>query len=250
MVCKIEDTSRVAHLLGPWEETMIWSAMQGVMGSVYGNENSAMAAAVDFCFYAGKPDAELIQYWPTECKRDLRILVPRDAQWEAEIEKTLGDKAKKTVRYALQKTPEKFDRAYLRELANCLPDGYELRHIDAEIYHRILNDGWGKTLVASYESAEQFVDMGWGVVAMCGDKIAAGISSYCTYNGGYEMEINTHPDHRRKGLGLACAAQMILDCLERGLYAGWDAANEPSIRMAEKLGYLFDREYTAYIQYR
>lgn len=247
---KILDTKKVFHLFDDWKETMILSAMQGVMGSVYGNEESAVAAAVDFCFYSGMPDEELIRFWPEECKRDLRLLVPKDKAWEEAIEKTLGDSVKKVIRFALQKTPEKFDRDHLRKLADTLPGGYTLRHFDKEIYHKIIAGGWGHTLVASYDDYDHFAAKGWGVAVMHGDEMAAGISSYCTFNGGYEVEINTHTDHRRKGLGIACAAQFILDCLERGLYPGWDAANEGSLQMAQKLGYLFDKEYVTYIQYR
>ena len=247
---RIMDTATVGHLFDDWKETMIMSAMQGVMGSVYGNTDSAVAAAVDFCFYSGKPDADLICFWPPECKRNLRLLVPKDKAWEEAMEKALGDSAKKVIRFALQKTPEKFDREHLQTLASTLPEGYSLRHFDKEIYDKIVADGWGHTLVASYDDYDHFSKMGWGVAVMCGNEIAAGISSYCTFNGGYEVEINTHENHRRKGLGLACAARFILDCLDRGLYPGWDAANEGSLRMAEKLGYLFDKEYVTYIQYR
>lgn len=247
---EIIDTKRVSHLFDDWKETMILSAMQSVMGSIYGNEDSAVAAAVDFCFYSGKPNGDLIRFWPPECKRALRLLVPKDKAWEETIEDTLGGSVKKVTRYALQKTSENFDRNHLKTLAAALPKGYTLRHFDKEIYDQIIADGWGHTLVASYDDYDHFASKGWGVAVMHGDEMAAGISSYCTFDGGYEVEINTHLDHRRKGLGLACAAQFILDCLERGLYPGWDAANEGSLRMAQKLGYLFDREYVAYIQYR
>ncbi|MCR2023895.1 GNAT family N-acetyltransferase, partial [Blautia pseudococcoides] len=43
---------------------------------------------------------------------------------------------------------------------------------------------------------------------------------------------------------LCCAAQLILDYLERGLYPSWDAQNPASVALSEKLGYHFDKEYT------
>lgn len=49
-----------------------------------------------------------------------------------------------------------------------------------------------------------------------------------------------------KGLAAACASALILECLNRGLYPSWDAANRESLALAEKLGYRFDREYPAY----
>ena len=237
-------------LFADWKEPMILSALQGVMGSVYGNEDSAMAAAVDFCFYAGKPDAQLIAFWPKECKRNLRLLIPQNEQWQAAMEQTLGEGLKKVSRYCMEKTPEKFDRAYLQQLADSLPEGYTYRSFDKALYEQILQEQWGKSLVASYDDYSHFERMGKGLAVMCGEKMAAGISSYCSFNGGYELEINTHDDFRRKGLGIACAAKFILECLELGLYPNWDAANESSLRMAQKLGYILDKEYVAYIQYR
>ena len=44
----------------------------------------------------------------------------------------------------------------------------------------------------------------------------------------------------------ACAAQLILKCLEKGWYPSWDAANLWSVALAEKLGYHRGEEYMIY----
>lgn len=82
---------------------------------------------------------------------------------------------------------------------------------------------------------------------MAGDEIVAGASSYTSYEEGLEIEVDTQPDYRRKGLALSCAAKLILECLERGLYPSWDAANQESVALAEKLGYHLDHAYDVYI---
>jgi hypothetical protein len=38
----------------------------------------------------------------------------------------------------------------------------------------------------------------------------------------------------------------VLQCLKEVLYPSWDAQNMISVHLAEKLGYEFDHEYTAY----
>ena len=63
------------------------------------------------------------------------------------------------------------------------------------------------------------------------------------------MEIDTRQDYRRRGLATICGAALILECLARGLYPNWDAHNRESIALAQKLGYVFDREYTCYEVY-
>ena len=83
-------------------------------------------------------------------------------------------------------------------------------------------------------------------MAVSEGQILSGASCYSTYSRGIEVEIDTHPDHRRKGLAYSCGAAMILECLNRGLYPSWDAANLGSVALAEKLGYHFSHEYPVY----
>lgn len=56
-----------------WNETIIWSCLQGIMGEIYTNlsEDAAMAILGDFAFYAGNPSEELIRLKPESCKQDL-----------------------------------------------------------------------------------------------------------------------------------------------------------------------------------
>lgn len=79
-----------------------------------------------------------------------------------------------------------------------------------------------------------------------GNMTGAGASSYSVYKGGIEIEIDTSPEYRRRGLATACGARLIIECIDRDLYPSWDAQNVWSVALAEKLGYHFDYEYTAY----
>ena len=47
-----------------WNETIIWSCLQGIMGEIHTNlsEDAAMAILGDFAFYAGNPSEELVKY--------------------------------------------------------------------------------------------------------------------------------------------------------------------------------------------
>ena len=66
------------------------------------------------------------------------------------------------------------------------------------------------------------------------------------YREGIEIEVDTVPEERNKGLATIVCAALILGCLEEGLYPSWDAQNLTSVHLAEKLGYEYDHEYTAY----
>ena len=76
--------------------------------------------------------------------------------------------------------------------------------------------------------------------------MVSGASSYSRYKNGIEIEIDTKAEFRQKGLAYACGAKLILECLSRNLYPSWDAQNKISVALAEKLGYHYDHEYTAY----
>ena len=76
----------------------------------------------------------------------------------------------------------------------------------------------------------------------------AGAASYAVSEDAIEIEIDTHPDYRRRGLATAAGAALILTCLDRGLYPGWDAHDLRSVALAEKLGYRLDHPYPVWIK--
>lgn len=59
MVYTLTDPEKVRPLFGSWEETMIISCLQQVMGTLYvtdtGHPKSVMAVLGDFAFFAGRP---------------------------------------------------------------------------------------------------------------------------------------------------------------------------------------------------
>ena len=118
--------------------------------------------------------------------------------------------------------------------------------IDEEIFRYSQETGWCRDWVGVYPDYETYQRLGFGFVLKKGEEIVAGVSAYTSYREGVEIEIDTHRDHRRKGYATICAARMILEALDRGLYPSWDAATLWSVGLAEKLGYHFDHEYTTY----
>ena len=200
---------------------------------------SAMAVIGDFAFFAGEPDLELL------CGKPERwmIVVPQNAAWEALIENNFP--AYKRIRYALKKDTV-FDREKLEDLAKALPEGYTFRRIDGALYDLCLKDEAFADNVSVFGSKESFLELGRGFAVMKDGKIVSAASSYSRYRKGIDIEIGTVREERRKGLASAVAAKLILACLDEGLYPAWDAANMLSVRLAEKLGYEFSREYVCY----
>ena len=239
--------NRITNIFDGWEETLIWSCLQGIMGEVYTNdaEDAAVAIMGDFAFYAGKPSEEVIRFKP-QCMQDFIIMVPQNEEWAEIIEKCYGNNAKKVTRYAFKKEPGVFDTARLKQVVSNIPEGYTLKMLEESEYQMCRNNGWSRDLVSQYKDYETYKALGLGVAVLKDGELVAGASSYGTYDNGIEIEIDTREDHRRKGLAYACGAKLILECLERGLYPSWDAQNLWSVALAEKLGYHYSHEYTAY----
>lgn len=240
----------VKDIFAGWNETIIWSCLQRVMGHLYADDSfkpvSAMALLGDFCFFAGKPDTELAAFKPEWTGQDFIIAVPQNHQWAEVIEKQYGNKAKKVMRYAMKKEPDIFDVEKLRNIVMQLPNEYTIKIIDENIFNYCKNKEWCRDLVSQFSDWHQFKINGLGVIILKDGEVVSGASSYSAYLGGIEVEIDTKEEYRRKGLALICGARLICECLDRGLYPSWDAQNLCSVSLAEKLGYNFDYEYVAY----
>ena len=156
------------------------------------------------------------------------------------------EKAKKVSRYAIKKETDAFDKEKLKRIVASLPEEYELRLIDREIYEICQKMEWSRFWVALYRDYEEFQKLGLGVAILKDGELVAGASSYSSYKEGIEIEIDTNEPYRRKGLATVCGARLILECLERNLYPSWDAQNLWSVALAEKLGYHYSHTYTAY----
>jgi len=257
-----KDIKVIAPLFEGMEDTTIWSCVQGrnfARAWVDDAENPTCAAAMvggvrpksgGFVFFSGDAGsgkaAALVKRWKGDVSGG-HILVPRDEQWKNVIAEVLGESAGWHRRYATSKSENRFDRARLSAWAENLPEGYTMKQIDRELFDICLNGGWSLDNVANFADFDEFAAEGYqlGFAVMYGGEPVSIASPYSAYDKGIEIEIDTREDHRRKGLARACAARLILACLDMGLYPSWDAANEMSISLARQLGYIFTEEYDA-----
>lgn len=245
---KLDNTKLVYSLFDNWPETMILSCLQGVMGEIFVddllNPQSAMAKLgreASFAFLAGWPSLDFIE----SCRYEDIIFVPQSQDWASLIESTYGDRARVFTRYATKKDTL-FDIEMLQRFVEQLSNSFSLCQIDEKGYHDCLKEAWSEDLVANYKDYDHYAKDGLGYAIFHQDKLVAGASSYSSYQDGIEIEIDTHPDYRRRGLARVVAAQLILACLDKQLYPSWDAHTKASLSLAEQLGYQLSYEYSAY----
>ncbi len=237
--------SKAARLFENWEEAMIWSCLQGYMGKLIvdntDDPKSAMIELGDICFIAGEPDSSLLNSLGRS-----KLLVPKDAAWEKCVEEFFGNRAKKFLRYAIKKEPGIFDVEKLAMYIDGLDASYVLRLFDRELFDLAKSETWSEDLCSQFKDYTEYQKLAVGAGILHQGKLVAGASPYAVYDGGIEIEIDTRPEYRRKGLATVCGAKLILECLSRNLYPSWDAHDKRSVALAEKLGYHVSHPYTTY----
>lgn len=195
----------------------------------------------DFVFFAGDTScataATMIRSRPTSS-----WLIGRDGAWQKRFVELCGDQLRPKVRFAFQ-SPPVWDREWLTGLIRSVPAGCTLMQIpeaDAARFAQLSDtlvdfDAQGHPTMA--RSVGFGVEQDGQFIAGCAGAAAGGM---------LEFEIQTQLAHRRRGLATAVAAAMILYCLDHGLQPCWDAANEMSACLAEKIGFVGRTPYSAY----
>lgn len=238
---------KASALFKGWEEALIWSCLQGYMGTMIVddeiNPTSAIITNGDFSFCAGIPNESLLKSVP---KREFMLIVPRSEDWQTQIELVFGDKAKKILRYAIKKEVDIFDKENLKSLVSSLDSEYEIRMFDSEIFDLAQSESWSADLCSQFKNYQDDQNRAIGVAILHNGKLVSGASPYAVYKDGIEIEIDTKPEYRGKGLATVCGARLILECLSNNIYPSWDAHDLRSVHLAEKLGYHLSHPYVTY----
>lgn len=241
--------AQAAALFAGRTETTVRAFLYRGMGRAFADAQARCAQIVvgDLCCFAGDAAApgaaELAAHVPADHPSPSLLMVPHDAAWDARIEAACGARAVRITRWRLR--ADTLARSALRPLA-APPAGYRLRRFDGALYREALKAEWSRDFAALYRDEADYLARGLGVAALLEGELVAGASSYFSYDGGIEIQIQTREDHQRRGLARCCGAALCLLCLERGLEPDWDAANLESCRVALRLGYRDGGSYEAW----
>lgn len=228
------------------DDTVILSCLEEHLGSVYVNNKQNPTAAIiivgGFVAVAGNMRArgvkQLIRRIPEES-----IVITESENWKREIKQTYPTYTSKGSRYRFQKNKDDLDPTHLKRITPPLPMGYQLKRIDSKIVKNTSLHELSVDFTGQFKDVNDFLNRGVGFAILYEGTVAAAATSYSIYNEGIEIEIATRSEHRNQGLATIVASSLILYCLDHGLYPSWDAANDASLHLAEKLGYVFKEEY-------
>ncbi|PGZ06617.1 GNAT family N-acetyltransferase [Bacillus cereus] len=240
---------KLVSMFEDFNNVVLLSYLQGHMGKAWVNdlENPTVAQITVgiFTFYAGDSNAneteELLRNIP-----DRILVIVNSEEWKKRLEAFHGRKIDKFLRYKFRRNSEVFNPSKLQMYISALPKEYELRKVDEHIANKETLHNVSEDFTSQFQSIEDYIKRGIGYSILYKGEVVCGASSYSIYDDGIEIEVATDLNHRRKGLAIIVSAALILDCLEKGKYPNWDAANTTSAKLAEKLGYVFDKAYDTY----
>jgi len=244
---KPEDRKKMAHLFAGLEDSMVIAYLQGYMGDGYvdqmPNPRVGLIVSAEYCFFGGDsslPEAKTLAemlFDTTPLDEMLAIYVEKETGW-FDILMSLDENRPESIpRFGIVQRDYDFDIERLHAIAAKLPAGMKLVPFDETIYNQAMSEAWSREFCEAYASAEDFLKQGFGFAVTENGRLVAGTTTMTVYSGGAETQVATRAEYRGRGLALACSAAFILECVRRGIRPCWDAANEASLHMAQKLGY-------------
>ncbi len=248
-----EKRQSIRRLCEGSRDVLLRGAAEGTIGRVFvpklDNSSYCLVVVGDFAYLIGIPpkgEGALDLKGQIFETAETAFLYPQNELWADWLEDQFPAQIRSHSRYALRKDEHHFDIPQLKENIKSVPKGIRIRRFDERLYHLALKEEWSRDLCSNFDTPEHFMRYGFGYAALNGREMVSGCSCYGVSEGMMEIEVDTRKDFRRKGLALACASAFLLESLEKGITPNWDAVNLQSVGLAEKLGYIFEREYQVY----
>ncbi|HSI99693.1 MAG TPA: GNAT family N-acetyltransferase [Patescibacteria group bacterium] len=189
-------------------------------GTVYGADNLTREAVADALSGVETKSGDLIFGFrgPDD---PMRALVPAEPYWRGE---------------AIDFTDRQPGGAHHR------PDGVEIVPIDASL---LLRTEWAEDTLHAFGSVERWEELGVGRAAVIGDELVAECLAGPRVRGVLEMGVITREAYRGRGYGTLVSRLVAEACEDRGDRVWWNAnaGNEPSIRIARRIGFQHERQY-------
>ena len=246
-----EQRAAVAGLFDGIDISLVNTFVQGYGERGWCDRSDDPSVAVFECqgllFYGGNPlvsQAErFAAFLPTT--NDEWHVFCNDDGWLPLIEDAHPNRTQRYIRYGMNRDLKAFNRELLLRATRNIPPEYETVRIGKGHYELAVSEDWSRDFCSFFKDLDDFLKNGIGFCAIREDQMVSGASSFTIFDGGIEVQVETHQEYRRHGLATACSAALILACIEENRLPCWDAFCEHSRDLALKLGYTIEKEYTA-----
>lgn len=193
-------------------------------------------------FFVGDPES--VDQSRTFAKiPDRGWLLASNERWNEKIKSYFTGRLEMHAR--TQFSSHKLDINHIRQMKRDLPEGIDVVKINSDHIRQeagILT----KDVLNPYFANADFMEKGFGFCAIHQDRIVGfAASNFPIRDRVLEIfiKVEESTEYRQKGLGITLAATLIEYCLEHEIEPFWDAANQISAHIAEKLGYVVDRKW-------
>lgn len=242
-----EDRKAMANLFDGLEDSMVIAYLHGFMGDGYvdrmPNPRAGLIVSAEYCFFGGDsslPEAkELAEqlFDVTPLDQMIAIYVEKQSGWFDLLMSLDRFRPVSLPRFGIVQRDYEFNMEKLKAIADNIPEGMALVRFDEELYRQAMSEHWSMAFCEAFASPEEYLTQGFGYGITEQGRLVAGASTMTVYDGGTETQVATRAGYEGRGLGMACSAAFIMECDRRGMRPCWDAANEASLHMAQKLGY-------------
>jgi hypothetical protein len=249
--CPLEKRDNVKSLFNeyPYLRLVISQVFKRPLGEVWAddpdNPRVAMVVIAGIHALAGSSGldtaSELLELIP-----EGHPIIAPDLSWSRLVRRKWGEKVRVQTRTVF--SSDGLDLCHVSKLKSKIPDGYNLKRIDLKIARGMGKRG-EELILPFFGSLEAFIECGVGFSVMHGKiPISAAFSGLPIEDDQFDVQVYTVNEsrYRRKGYATIASAALIEHSLENGLVPHWDAQNEPSIKIALKLGYTDPVQYDIY----
>lgn len=228
----------------PRVDISIDCVIEDQMGSAFVDSLSAPRAFMleldrFFCYFSGDLSGEAGRAFLAAVPAGRMLMAGSDG-WQPAVESCFGSRLISLTRYRYDSRALSLN--HLHGLAAANPHTPHIQCVTPA--HAGTNSPY--LSISAFDSAEDFVARGIGYCLEHDGVITGAAYASLVCSDAIEVSIVVDPAHQRKGIATALACALLQWCLENHLAPHWDAANDESCRLAEKLGYTPDGTYTAY----
>jgi hypothetical protein len=218
------------------------AVLQGYCGAAIADTGSdfqvAQLSISALTFFGGDSAHPMARHLVEQLPGETIVIVASEA-WRALVRHVHG--ARVLLRPRIAFSAKRLELAHLHQLMEGVPVGYQITRIDLELAQQTSGEVSARLILPEvWDSLADFMMRGIGFCALTGERIVCGAVSAVRCDTAIEIQINTLSSFRRLGLATVVGATLVADCLEHGLEPDWDtdAANLPSQRLAQRLGYV------------
>lgn len=201
------------------------------------NPTSAAVLMGDFIFCFGTADENFLSE-AVAGRESLILMTPKNGWGQAA--KQLFCKSREYLRYSfslsLRSGNYKTDK-------KSLPTGTELVPIEESWFYQCRKEEWMQDFCSQFKSFSEYQQYGMGFLLLKDGKPVSGASSYLVSRSGFTIQVQTKEEEQGKGYAFYVCRALISYALKEGKYPDWDADNETSARLAQRLGYNLEKSY-------